>query len=322
MIIADKLLYLRKKLGYTQEELAEQLNVSRQSISKWESAQSIPDITKIMAMAQLFSVSTDYLLRDDIETLDGEAHPPALTEQDARVTIEVANDFISAYAKHTKQVALGVFLCIFAVVPLISMAAFIENSPYENAGCAFGLCFIFLSVVTAVCLFIYSDHVMEEYQYILHGEFELSFHVSGILKEQQKLYMPLRTKKMMLHIALLILSPIPLIISGLLSDAEVIHISMTVLLLTIIAVVVSRMIRSEGAKECYDILLSEGDFRKSTLKCNKKKEMIQDIYWSLAVAIYLIWSFLTKDWQITWLVWPVAGLLSTGLSLFWLDDDK
>ena len=60
MIIANKILFLRKKIGYKQEELAEKLNVSRQSISKWESAQSIPDVTKIMEMAKLFSVSTDF----------------------------------------------------------------------------------------------------------------------------------------------------------------------------------------------------------------------------------------------------------------------
>ena len=58
MIISDKIIYLRKKQGLTQDELAEQLNISRQSVSKWESATSIPDVTKIMAMADLFSVPT------------------------------------------------------------------------------------------------------------------------------------------------------------------------------------------------------------------------------------------------------------------------
>ena len=62
MIFADKLIQLRKKSGWSQEELAEQMGVSRQSISKWEGAQSIPDLEKIIRLAQLFSVSTDYLL--------------------------------------------------------------------------------------------------------------------------------------------------------------------------------------------------------------------------------------------------------------------
>ena len=64
MILADKIINLRKKAGMRQEDLAYKLNVSRQSVSKWEGAQSVPDINKIIEMAKVFSVSTDYLLKD------------------------------------------------------------------------------------------------------------------------------------------------------------------------------------------------------------------------------------------------------------------
>lgn len=63
MIFADKLIALRKKAGWSQEELAQQLNVSRQSVSKWEGAQSVPDLDKIVQLSRIFGVSTDYLLR-------------------------------------------------------------------------------------------------------------------------------------------------------------------------------------------------------------------------------------------------------------------
>ena len=67
MILADKIIDLRKKNGWSQEELAEKLGVSRQAVSKWESAQAIPDLGRVLAMADLFSVTTDYLLRDENE---------------------------------------------------------------------------------------------------------------------------------------------------------------------------------------------------------------------------------------------------------------
>ena len=67
MILAEKVQALRKKNNWSQEELAEQLNISRQSVSKWESGASIPDIDKIIAMSSLFGVSTDYLLKDELE---------------------------------------------------------------------------------------------------------------------------------------------------------------------------------------------------------------------------------------------------------------
>ena len=68
MILADKIVENRKKYGWSQEELADKLGVSRQSVSKWESAQAVPDMKKIVQMSKVFGVSTDYLLRDDIET--------------------------------------------------------------------------------------------------------------------------------------------------------------------------------------------------------------------------------------------------------------
>ena len=67
MILADKITDLRKKNGWSQEELANQLGVSRQAVSKWESASSIPDLDKIVKMSIIFGVSTDYLLKDSLE---------------------------------------------------------------------------------------------------------------------------------------------------------------------------------------------------------------------------------------------------------------
>ena len=66
MILAEKIMELRKKNGWSQEELAEKMEVSRQSISKWESAQSVPDMGRIVRLSDLFGVSTDYLLKDDL----------------------------------------------------------------------------------------------------------------------------------------------------------------------------------------------------------------------------------------------------------------
>ena len=70
MIFADKLIRLRKQSGLSQEELANELNISRQSVSKWEQAQSISDLDKIIQLSTFFNVSTDYLIKDEIENGD------------------------------------------------------------------------------------------------------------------------------------------------------------------------------------------------------------------------------------------------------------
>ncbi|RSI38984.1 helix-turn-helix domain-containing protein [Streptococcus sanguinis] len=63
MNLSDRIQYLRKARGISQEGLAEQLGVSRQAVSKWESEQSMPDLDKIISMSDYFEVTTDYLLK-------------------------------------------------------------------------------------------------------------------------------------------------------------------------------------------------------------------------------------------------------------------
>lgn len=96
MILADKIISLRKKEGWSQEELAEQLGVSRQAVSKWESARSVPDMDKLLTMSRIFGVTTDYLLKDELEESAAPAKPQA--EQGSplrRVTLEQAQEYIS-----------------------------------------------------------------------------------------------------------------------------------------------------------------------------------------------------------------------------------
>ena len=71
MNISQKILLQRKKKGISQEDLANALNVSRHAVSKWESSQSVPDMDKIVALSSYFNITTDYLLKDEIETIDG-----------------------------------------------------------------------------------------------------------------------------------------------------------------------------------------------------------------------------------------------------------
>lgn len=66
-LLSEKLYKLRKNTGLSQEQLAEQLNVSRQAISKWESGTAVPESEKLVAISNYFGVSVDYLLKDDEE---------------------------------------------------------------------------------------------------------------------------------------------------------------------------------------------------------------------------------------------------------------
>lgn len=73
MNFAEKLLNLRTQYGYSQEALAEKLNVSRHAISKWELGTTLPETDKVITISNFFEVSTDYLLKDNIQLNNNES---------------------------------------------------------------------------------------------------------------------------------------------------------------------------------------------------------------------------------------------------------
>lgn len=81
MTMGEKIQRMRKARGWSQEELAQQLNVSRQAVSRWESGSAKPDADKIIVLCDLFGVSADYLLRDDYS---GERTASALPKQERK----------------------------------------------------------------------------------------------------------------------------------------------------------------------------------------------------------------------------------------------
>ena len=68
MKLPDKIIELRKARGWSQEDFAEKLNVSRQAVSRWENRTALPDVQNVLQMSKLFGVTTDYLLNDNYES--------------------------------------------------------------------------------------------------------------------------------------------------------------------------------------------------------------------------------------------------------------
>ena len=120
----ENLSLLRRRAGYTQESLAEALNVSRQAVSKWESAQSMPDLDKIVQLSELLGVSTDYLLKSDRDA--PEAETPQRTQEKAsarRVTREEVSRFLTLQESTAPKISLGVALCVWSPIVLIGLTA-------------------------------------------------------------------------------------------------------------------------------------------------------------------------------------------------------
>lgn len=124
MSIADRILTLRKSKGMSQEQLAEAMGVSRQAVSKWESEQASPDPEKIIAMSEIFGVTTDYLLKGiepEKEAEKTEEKPDEKKPEDTHMTVgDVLDQKILTEQNKEKSkkllkyalIALGIFVAI------------------------------------------------------------------------------------------------------------------------------------------------------------------------------------------------------------------
>ncbi len=314
MILADKIIENRKKNGWSQEELADKLGVSRQSVSKWEGAQAVPDMKKILQMSEIFGVSTDYLLRDDIEEVQLPEVAPVdngLEETVREVSMEEANAFLEHNEKAAKSISTGVMLCIRSPVIMIFMAGMAEAekiSMNEDVAGLCGLIILLLIVAAAVAMFLMTSMRGKPYEYLENIDIETAYGVSGMAKERRAQYAEKHSRLLIFGIMLCIISAVPmflLMLTKYSNNTDVLPIvGVDALLITVaigVKMIVLTCIRNDG----YDKLLEEGDYTR----LNKKAGRFDGIYWAIALAVYLGWSFISNRWEITWVVWPIAGVL-------------
>lgn len=95
MTIGEKILKLRKARGWSQEQLADRVGVSRQAVSRWESDSAKPDADNIIVLCDLFGISADYLLRDDYS---GEQKPAMVSQVEPARQVNVKRKLLQIYA--------------------------------------------------------------------------------------------------------------------------------------------------------------------------------------------------------------------------------
>jgi len=302
MIFADKIIEERKKNGWSQEELASKLGVSRQAVSKWESAGSIPDLKRILQMSELFGVTTDYLLKDEIE----EEPLNEYTETNTiKVSMEEANQYLDMKSKGSRIVANATSLCILSSVPLIVLGTMTEDH------ILIGFSLVLLLVLVAIAVYLFVNYGLRE-SYMQHLEkeiFETEYGVSGMVRERRDKYEPTFTRNIAIGVVLCILSVIPTIMAGVMEVEDYMSGISVGLLLIIVSIGVNILIRAGMIKSSYDTLLQEGEYTIEEKHLKKKTDAFSGAYWCLMVAIYLGWSFWTNNWKFTWIIWPVAGVL-------------
>lgn len=311
MILADKIIRLRKKNGWSQEELADKMNVSRQAVSKWESAQTIPDLAKVLQLSSLLGVTTDYLLKDEIE--DEEFTDD--TSSDAtvkRISIEEANAYIEQRKKASWRIALATFLCILSPITLIvlTMLSELPNAIVTEAtASSIGLVVLFAFILCAVPLYIYCGFKNQPYEFLdKNVPFELEYGVKGVVTERKNAFRPTYIAYNVIATCVCIFSVVPLVLSSF-SENEILVAAALALLMIIAGIGAGMFIVAGTQNASMQKLLKEGDFTEKEKKRTSVKEVVGFCYWGVLTAIYLAVSFLNNQWHLSWIIFAVGGIM-------------
>ncbi len=327
MKLEEKITILRKKQGWSQEELAFRLDVSRQAVSKWEMGASVPDLDKIIKMSEIFNVTTDYLLKDTLEReqdisennincetdkTEGEtAKPPR------QVCDEEGNGYISVARKNALKIAVGVALCILSPICLIVLNGLAMDAKVsENIASGVGITVLLLMCAIGVIFLIAGGMALSKYEYLEEETIEISNTLKHRLladsvKENKSFIAAIAT-----GVALCILSAVPVILFGILKKSEGAGCYGVGILLALVAIGVFLFVKAGIIHSSYAKLLQEEEYsveKKNNKESEESKypvlESFSDIYWTSVLAIYLLWSFISGNWGLTWIIWPIASVV-------------
>lgn len=318
MKLSEKITTLRKQKGWSQEELAQQLHVSRQSVSKWEGAQSIPDVEKIVQMSRLFDVTTDYLLKDEIDSTESTIQKSQ--EKNVKVhelSLQDAKQYVTLRMEAAPRIAIATFLCIISPISLIGLSALSETSVLPistDMAAGIGLCVLLIFAAIATAIFISCGAKSKEFEFLERDFCALSSDGKVWVSQQKAAWQETYIRLNVIGTVLCILAAIPLfVVSGLgLSD---IFASLAVcVVLLFVGLGCIAFIYGGTRQAAFNKLLEEEEYTREKKEQAKKSIVgpVSTAYWLATTAVFLFYTFSPNgngQPQYSWFIWAVAGVL-------------
>ncbi|WP_044566628.1 helix-turn-helix domain-containing protein [Anaerococcus provencensis] len=297
MILADKIINLRKKESMTQEDLAHEIGVSRQSVSKWESSMAMPDLDKIVKLSNIFGVSTDFLLNDDLgmENIivnDNEESKERL------VDFAALNEYYDSYEKIARSIALAIPLFILSSLPVLILGG-------TNEGLAIVLTLILVAISVATC--IHAGFVSDAIDYVEKESYTFAYGVEGVIKKNLDAYMPTLKRNVIIAVLLYILSPIGYVVENPAKDGY--NIVFLVLIALATSLISYTLIKYSSLRD----ILAYRDPKKQKKESWMNK--FSAILWISTIAIFLIYSYTSGNWGRSWLIFVIAGVIQIAVSI-------
>lgn len=277
MGLSDNLRALRKQKGYSQEQLAERLNVSRQAVSKWESNNGYPEMESLIILSELFDCSIDDLLKSDLTQ-----HDPSAKQ---------------AYDQHYRLLAQAYTFGIVAILTGVCAYLFMEIYFPENTKFAFIPQIILLFfVLIGVIIFVYFGMKDSNFK---SKQLETMDFYSEI---EQSAFKQKYALSIAAGVGLILLGVVvQIIIENLYSENLANGLFMIFVTAATAIFVYFGTLKSKYDQVDLETFASEKKHKKAVLYCG--------IIMMIVTAVYLVWSFMGQAWNISWIVYPIGGII-------------
>ncbi len=234
-----------------------------------------------------------------------------------QVTYEEAKYYIEDKIITAPKTALGVFLLIMSPVFLLLLIGLKELTNVnvkEELFIAAGLAALIAMVATGVSYFIRFSSKLEKYDYLEETVFELDYKteqmVRGIMTQDEHSY----KSAVSISVVGFILSGLPVILTPLIFNIDGLSVISVAITLTMVAISTYNIIGKSAVNAACSVLLQQGEYSVKS-KSNKTLQTVTKVYWLVITAIYLAYSFITFNWAMSWIIWPVAGVIFAAIKL-------
>lgn len=247
------------------------------------------------------------------------------------LSMEAIRDYLSMVTKRSYYIALGVLLCITCAVPII-----LFDSASNDSAVVFGVVLLFVMICGAVGLFIYSGFLASEWNFLTTTNCWIDFAGTQYVEEKRQSFKTTYALLITFGVILCIFSVVPaIVLDTLLGQIPFFEALSGALVLLLVGLGVFSLVFGGCKAGGYETLLrlnhtgtigatyttSQREAERVRYK-NKMIDAIFSLYWPTVVCVYLIWSFTTFAWVISWIIWPVAALLNKLLRVMFADEEE
>lgn len=238
------------------------------------------------------------------------------------VTLEEVKQYLHAAAGSAFCIALGVMLCIMSVICPITMGSLDLDDTVGVLG-------MFVMIAVAVGIFVFNGVRMSKFDYLSKELCSIDFATSNYVEERKEHYRGTYALLLTIGIVLCVICCVPSIImdsihpvAGMMDPDDIGAIA----LFAIVGIGVFMIVLTCCTQGSFKNILKLNDVATmgGNYKVEKKEEYISPVvgeimslYWPTVSCIYLCWSFITFDWWVTWIIWPVAGIASAVINSIW-----